>query len=353
MIIVDAHEDIASNVLRHGRDVRLPVSETRRRERDRVPPPRNPRTGMSDTAMLGLPEHRRGGVGLVFATIFVPPGEQEAVTAAGRAQLRYYQELAAQADAGVRLVRTRGELEGLLRDWQAAPASAPGERPVGFTLLMEGADPLREPVELEEWYQEGLRLVGLAWHGTRYAGGTRAPGPLTDRGRALLAEMERLGVVLDTSHLAEESFWQALDMFSGTVIASHSNCRAFVPTDRQLSDDMIRAIAARDGVIGAVLANDFLVHGWTRDAPPVTLADVVRHIDHICQLTGSARHCGIGSDFDGGFGVESTPRELDSVADLGLLAGALAAAGYGEDDVAGILGGNWLRLLERALPVSD
>jgi membrane dipeptidase len=353
MFIVDAHEDIASNVLRHGRDVRLAVDETRRRERERVPPPTNPRTGMSDTAMLGLPEHRRGGVGLVFATIFVPPGEQEAVTAAGRAQLRYYQELAAQADAGVRLVRTRGELEGLLRDWQAAPASAPGERPVGFTLLMEGADPLREPVELEEWYQEGLRLVGLAWHGTRYAGGTRAPGPLTDRGRALLAEMERLGVVLDTSHLAEESFWQALDMFSGTVIASHSNCRAFVPTDRQLSDDMIRAIAARDGVIGAVLANDFLVHGWTRDAPPVTLADVVRHIDHICQLTGSARHCGIGSDFDGGFGVESTPRELDSVADLGLLAGALAAAGYGEDDVAGILGGNWLRLLERALPVSD
>jgi len=270
------------------------------------------------------------------------------VTAEGRAQLRYYHELAAQADVGVRLVRTRGELDGLLRDWQAAPT--PNERPVGFTLLMEGADPLREPADLEEWYQEGLRLVGLAWRGTRYAGGTRAPGPLTERGRALLAEMERLGVVLDTSHLAEESFWQALDLFSGTVIASHANCRAFVPTDRQLSDDMIGAIAARDGVIGTVLANDFLVHGWTREAPPVTLADVVRHIDHICQLTGSARHCGIGSDFDGGFGVESTPRELDSVADLGLLAGALAAAGYSEGDITGILGGNWLRLLERALP---
>lgn len=351
MFIVDAHEDIASNVLRHGRDVRLPASEIRRRECDRVPQPRNPRTGLSDTAMLGLPEHRRGGVGLVFATIFVPPGEQEAVTADGWAQLRYYHELAAQADAGVRLVRTRGELDGLLRDWHATPT--PDERPVGFTLLMEGADPLREPEDLEEWYREGLRLLGLAWRQTRYAGGTRAPGPLTGRGRALLAEMERLGVVLDTSHLAEESFWQALELFSGTVIASHANCRAFVPTDRQLSDDMIRAIAARDGVIGTVLANDFLVHGWTRDAPPVTLADVVRHIDHICQLTGSARHCGIGSDFDGGFGVESTPHELDSVADLGALAGALAATGYSEDDVAGILGGNWLRLLERALPAGD
>jgi membrane dipeptidase len=348
MFIVDAHEDIASNVLRHGRDVRLAVDETRRRERERVSPPTNPRTGMSDTAMLGLPEHRRGGVGLVFATIFVPPGEQEAMTAEGWAQLRYYQELAAQADTGVRLVRSRGELDGLLRDWRAAPT--PEERPVGMTLLLEGADPLREPADLEQWYQAGLRLVGLAWRQTRYAGGTRAPGPLTERGRALLAEMERLGVVLDTSHLAEESFWQALDLFSGTVIASHANCRAYVPTDRQLSDEMIRAIAARDGVIGAVLANDFLVHGWTRDAPAVTLADVVRHIDHICQLTGSARHCGIGSDFDGGFGVESTPRELDSVADLGALAGALAAAGYDEDDVAGILGGNWLRLLERALP---
>ena len=350
MFIVDAHEDIAYNALHHGRDVRLTVEETRRRERALVPPPSNPRTGRADTAMLGLPEHRRGGVGLVFATIFVPPGEQEAVTADGWAQLRYYHELAAREDAGVRLVRSRAELDALLRDWHAAPTA--DERPVGLTLLMEGADPLREPADLEQWYRVGLRLLGLAWRGTRYAGGTRAPGPLTDRGRALLGEMERLGVVLDTSHLAEGSFWQALELFAGTVIASHSNARALVPTDRQLSDDMIRAIAARDGVIGTVLANGFLVHGWTRGAPPVALADVVRHIDHICQLTGSARHCAIGSDFDGGFGVESTPRELDSIADLGMLAGALADAGYGEADIAGILGGNWQRALQHALPAA-
>jgi membrane dipeptidase len=163
--------------------------------------------------------------------------------------------------------------------------------------------------------------------------------------------MQRLGMILDLSHMAEESFWQALDAFSGTVIASHSNCRALVPTDRQLSDDMIRALAARDGVIGAVFANRFLDATWTAASERgVALAEVVRHIDHLCQLTGTARHCAIGSDLDGGFGVESTPDELDSVADLTKLANALTRAGYGEDDISGIMGGNWLRVLRRTLP---
>ncbi len=164
--------------------------------------------------------------------------------------------------------------------------------------------------------------------------------------------MQRLGMILDLSHMAEESFWQALDAFSGTVIASHSNCRALVPTDRQLSDEMIRALAARDGVIGAVFANRFLDGAWTAwSERGVALATVVRHIDHMCQLTGTARHCAIGSDLDGGFGVESTPDELDSVADLTKLADALIRAGYSEDDISGIMGGNWLRVLRRALPV--
>src|SRR5262249_47892800 len=148
----------------------------------------------------------------------------------------------------------------------------------------------------------------------------------------------------------EESFWQALERFGGPVIASHSNCRALVPTDRHLSDQMIRAIAERDGVIGTVLANQFLVSGWTPAAGPVTLEAVVRHIDRICQLTGSARHSALGSDFDGGFGVESTPDAFDSIADLSKLAGALAQRDYSPADIEGILGGNWLRFLSHALP---
>lgn len=345
VFIVDAHEDIASNVLHHGRDVRRSVDETRATEQAM---PRELGKYAPETAMIGLPDLRRGGVGLVFATIFVFPGEAEAMVSDGLAQLRYYAELA-QTTPGVRIIANQPALEGLLADWQAAPT--PDERPVGLTLLLEGADPLRDPSELAAWHAEGLRIVGPAWRGTRYAGGTGMPGGLTDLGRSLLREMESLGMILDISHLAEQSVWDALDAFSGVVIASHANCREYVPTDRQLTDDMIRALAERDGVIGAVLHNAFLVGGYERGSGvPVHLDAIVQHIDHVCQLTGSARHSAIGSDFDGGAGVESTPVELDSVADLGRIGDALGERGYSASDVEGILGGNWLRVLRRGLP---
>jgi membrane dipeptidase len=347
VFIVDAHEDIAFNALHHDRDVRRSVRRTRELELAGASANCCGTEPLPETAMVGLPEHRRGGVGLVFATVFTLPGPQEDVTADAWAQIGYYRALAEER-TGARLITDRSALDQLVRDWRAA--DAPAERPVGFVLLMEGADPVRDPADLEGWHRAGLRIIGPAWHGTRYAGGTQAPGPLTEQGRALLRQMERLGIVLDQSHMAEESFWQALDTFSGTVIASHSNCRAFVPGDRHLTDEMVRAIAARDGVIGAVLANRFLVAGWQPDDAPVTTEDVVRHIDHVCQLTGSARHCGIGSDFDGGFGVESTPDELDSVADLGEIGAALERHGYAAADIAGILGENWLRVLRGALP---
>lgn len=344
-LIVNGHEDIATNAVWGGRDIRHSVVNKRARE-----------AALGDAeikrfgaAMLGLPEHRRGGVGLVFATIFVPPGEMETMATQASAQLAYYADLVADGAAGVRLITTRNELAALEHDFAVAPSA--DERPLGLVLLMEGADPLRDPADLAQWQRDGLRLVGLSWGATRYAGGTRAPGGLTDLGRSLLDEMARLGVALDVSHLAEESFWQAVERFSGPVLASHSNCRVFVPTDRQLTDAMIGEIARRDGVIGTVLANAFLVDGWTSDSETaVTLEAVVRHIDHICELTGSAAHCAIGSDFDGGFGVETTPVELDSVADLGKIGAALAARGYRAEDVAGILGGNWLRFLRRTLP---
>ncbi|HEX6544335.1 MAG TPA: membrane dipeptidase [Ktedonobacterales bacterium] len=345
MFIVDAHEDIASNVLRHGRDVRRSVAETREIERTAS---REPGKYSPETAMIGLPDLRRGGVGLVFATIFVMPGEPEAMVDDGLAQLRYYAGLA-ESTPGVRIIGDGGALQRLRIDWQAAPT--PAERPVGFTLLLEGADPLRDPSELAAWHAEGLRIVGPAWRGTRYAGGTGMPGGLTDLGRSLLREMESLGMILDISHLAEQSVWEALDAFSGVVIATHANCREYVPTDRQLSDETIRALAERDGVIGAVLHNAFLVGGYQRGSGvPVHLDAVVQHIDRVCQVTGSALHSAIGSDFDGGAGVESTPVELDSVADLGRIGDALRDRGYSASDVEGILGGNWLRVLHRGLP---
>ena len=354
MFIVDAHEDIASNVLHHGRDVRRSVAETRaleaaaQSEQSGQAADSPPRRYRPETAMIGLPDLRRGGVGLVFATIFVMPGETEAMVTDGLAQLDYYHDLA-QSTPGVRIVTDRATLDTLVSDWQAAPT--PGERPLGFALLLEGADPLRDPSELAAWQARGLRIVGPAWRGTRYAGGTGMPGGLTDLGRGLLREMESLEMILDISHLAEQSVWDALDAFHGVVIASHANCREYVPTDRQLRDDTIRALAERDGVIGAVLHNAFLVGGYQRGSGvPVHLEAVVQHIDRVCQLTGSARHSAIGSDFDGGAGVESTPVELDSVADLGRIGDALSERGYSASDVEGILGGNWLRVLQRGLP---
>jgi membrane dipeptidase len=350
VFIVDAHEDIAYNALHHNRDIRQPLrtihegQAARALARGGAP---DPAAHVDETAMVALDAHRRGGVGLVFATIFVPPGDPEEMAQDGLAQLAWYEE-AAREEPGVHLIRTRGELAALRRDWDAAATLE--SRPVGLLLLMEGADPLPSPAALQAYYDRGLRIVGTSWQGTRYGGGTRAPGPLTALGGELLDEMGRWGMILDVSHMAEETFWQAMDRFAGTVIASHSNCRAYTPTDRHLSDEMIRALAARDAVIGTVLANSFLDHGWKHGDALPTLDAVVRHIDHIRELTGTTHHCAVGSDLDGGFGVESTPAELESVADLPRIAEALAVHGYAQTDIEGIMGGNWLRLLEQTLP---
>ena len=363
MLIIDAHEDIAYNALAMGRDIRSSVYETRlREEREGV---NRGEDGTGGIAMSGLPELRRGGFGVVFGVIFAFPmhaaacadccyaqsytNAEEAYTVAQQ-QMAYYRTLA--QEPGISLVRTRQDLARVLTAWEQSSPDEP-ERPLGIVPLMEGADPIRTPEEVVQWYADGLRIVGLAWQQTRYSGGTAAPGPLTPEGKALLREMERVGLILDTTHLAEESFWQALAHFSGPVIASHSNCRVFAPGDRQLSDDMIRALAERDGVIGIVPYNKFLNGNWTRHQHfPVTLDQIVLHIDHICQLTGDALHAGIGSDIDGGFGRDETPVELDTVADIARLADALRNIGYPEDAVINIMGGNWRRLLEHALPLA-
>ncbi|MFL5627162.1 MAG: dipeptidase [Ktedonobacteraceae bacterium] len=362
MLIIDAHEDIAYNALEWGRDIRASAYATREREREH--PEIAGQHGAGGLAMNGLPDLRRGGLGIVFGVIFTFPMSAsqddsdrrtqsyrtaEEAYRAGQQQLAYYRELA--QEPGVSLVLNRGDLRRVLHDWEMSTVED-AQRPIGIVPLLEGADPIRTPTEAAQWFADGLRIVGLAWTGTRYSGGTHAPGPLTEAGRELLREMERTRLILDTSHLAEESFWQALQHFSGPVMASHSNCRTLTPTDRQLSDDMIRALAERDGVIGVVAANPFLAHGWSRSNRfPVDLDQMVRHIDHICQLTGDALHVGIGSDIDGGFGRDETPTELDTISDLGKLADALRSAGYPEEAVIGIMGGNWRRFLERSLPV--
>jgi membrane dipeptidase len=307
--------------------------------------------------MVGLPEWLSGGITLVCGTIFVSPARRgspeshtyataEEAYALGQAQLDFYHRLTDECDQ-IALIGTRADLDSVLTSWESEIPQ------VGIVPLMEGADPIREPAEAEQWFERGVRLVGLSWQtGSRYAGGNALPGPLTDAGRELLAVMADLGLILDVSHLAEEPLFEVIDRFEGRMVASHTNPRARVPGPRQLSDGMIRRLAERDGVIGIVPFNRFLRPDWAKGDPKnvVTVADVAAAVDHVCQVVGDAAHVGLGSDFDGGFGAESAPAEIDTVADLARFGPALAELGYGEEDIAAVLGGNWLRVLQAALP---
>ena len=356
MYIVDAHQDIAYNTICFGRDYRVSALRKRQLEAETDVPQR---TG---NATLGLPEAIAGRVALVFATIFVAPDSgnasapwaqvmydtpREAYRLGGQ-QVDIYRQLTDE-DARLRLVRDEADLDAVLATW--AEGVEVSNRVQGLVILMENADPIQEPEQFEEWYERGVRAVGPAWVGTRYSGGTGMPGPLTRQGRELLEVMAGFNALLDLSHMAEESYLEALEHYEGPIIASHSNPRQFCNTDRHLSDDMIRRLAERDGVMGTVLYNYFLDGDWSfadgKRAVPLTR--VVDVIDHVCQVTGNAAHVGIGSDFDGGFGTESIPAELDTVADLWSLKEALEARGFSEEDVAAILGGNMTRKLRQSL----
>jgi membrane dipeptidase len=138
------------------------------------------------------------------------------------------------------------------------------------------------------------------------------------------------------------------------VIASHSNCRAIVGDgDRHLTDAMIREIARRGGVIGINFFDRFLLPRSEHGKRRATLADVVNHVRHICDLTGSAKHVGIGTDMDGGLGREQIPVEIRTSADLPRMAEALSAAGFDDSDTMAVMGKNWLNYFSRALPAES
>ncbi|MCB0099439.1 MAG: dipeptidase, partial [Caldilineaceae bacterium] len=224
--------------------------------------------------------------------------------------------------------------------------------PLGFVLSMEGADPILTPDQLGYWVEQGLRLLGPTHYGPgRYAGGTGVESGLTELGPPLLREMSRLGVLLDMTHFSDRSFWEALEHYEGPVLASHNNCRALVPHQRQFSDEQLRVIFQRNGVIGAAFDTWMLQPGWVvgqTTNEKVTLDTVVDHIDYICQLAGNSRHAAIGTDLDGGYGREQSPSDLDTIADLQKLGGLLAKRGYNDADIAAILHGNWVRFLSDA-----
>lgn len=356
-IIIDAHQDLAWNALTFNRNYHLAVAQTRQAEQN------SPLLKHSGTTLIGLPEYLAGQVALIFGTLFVPPkhkteGDWEPLfyTNAAQAhkqyaaQLDYYERLADEHPTFM-LVRTQRELDQVLTSW-AQPD--PAARRVGVVLLMEGADGVREPAEVAWWQERGVRLIGPVWTATRYGGGTAAPGPLTPAGRELLSHMADQGLILDLAHASDETFLEALERFEGVAVATHANPRALMKTyprpERFLSDEMIRALSEHGGVMGVMPFNKFLKIGWQASDGRLPLATVVTAIDHICQVTGSAQHVALGSDFDGGFGAESVPAEIDTVADLQKLEPLLRARGYQAADIEGIFHANWLRILRRGLP---
>ncbi len=359
--IIDSHQDLAWNMLSFGRDYTRPVSETRKIESG------SPAVIHNGDTLLGWPEYRRAEVAVIFATLFSTPArfaydweplvyhDLDQAFEQYWQQIELYQRLCDDHPDKFCLVGSTSELEQLLED-QVKAGAEPDGTPVGLLPLMEGGDAIRELDELERWWQEGVRLIGPAWAGTRFCGGTREPGPLTREGRALLEAMADLGFLLDLSHMDEAAALQALDFYPGKIVATHANCLALLPgfeTNRQLSDRLIRGLLERDGMIGVVPFNTFLKTGWLigkSRREEVSLEALVDHIDHICQLAGDAGHVGIGTDFDGGFGLQSTPHEIDTIADLQKLVPLLLARGYSEAQAEAVLGGNWRAHLLRSLP---
>jgi membrane dipeptidase len=354
MLLFDAHLDLAMNAMEWNRDLRLPLAEIRRREK-----------GLADlpgrgNSVVSFPEMRRGHAGLCVATQIarhVKPGgtlpgwlSQEQAWAHTQGQLAWYR---AMEEAGELVsIRTRGDLARQTAAWQS-----PDERqPIGYILSLEGADSLVTLGHLERACGYGLRAVGPAHYGPGvYAQGTDASGGLGGRGRELVGEMDRLGMILDATHLCDDSFWEALKIFQGPVWASHSNCRALVPHHRQFSDEQLKALIERGAVIGAVFDAWMMIPGWvrgqsTRANTGLKLERIIAHIDYICQLAGNANHVGIGSDLDGGFGLEQTPQDLQSIADLQKLPELLRQRGFTEENVRAIMHGNFLRFLQTALP---
>jgi membrane dipeptidase len=245
-------------------------------------------------------------------------------------------------------IRTKRDLaEAVLR------CRTDDDPPLAYILSMECGDAVLEPNQIFEWHAHGLRAIGITHYGVnRYGGGTGTEAPLAHDAPELLRHIEKLGIVLDLTHLSDPAFWQALDLFGGRVIASHQNARKWADWQRQFSDEMIRATIARDGVLGAACDAVMLQEGWIRgkSVPEVTLDRVVDNIDHVCQLAGNCRHAAVGSDLDGAFGNEQTPKDLDTIADLARLPELISRRGYSDADVAAIMHGNWIRLFSEALP---
>lgn len=375
-LMFDIHLDLAMNALEWNRDLRWTQERLRRSELIHVAA-----TGKADRAdrtnnTVCFPEMRRGRVGLCVATqiarvsseYHLLPGwrSPEQAWAHTQGQLAWYRAM--EADGQLVQIRNYQQLEQQVQLWLDTPLpdaysdsidsrSSQPQTLIGYILSLEGADSLVSLDYLHRSYQDGLRALGPAHYGPgRYAMGTDASGPLTPAGRELLREMQSLGIILDVTHLCDQTFWQVMDSYQGPLWASHQNCRRLAPWNRQFADDQILAVIQKGGILGMAFDAIMMVPGWkhSKSRPQdfdLRIERICQHIDHICQLAGNAQHVCIGTDLDGGYGTEQTPQDLDSIADLQVLPSLLAARGYPDSDIQGIFWRNAVEFLRRAWQV--
>ena len=354
--LCDGHLDIAINAVQLDRDLTLSLAELKDREKDMrdhkcragatvtIPAMREARMLFCMATLLA--RHGSGPMPAAgYRRIDFDYGIPIAAYASAEAQLAYYREFERQG-----IFRILSNREDLAEHCSRTESSGP----IGIIVAMEGSDPILSPAQVPYWWQQGLRVASHVHYGKgRYAHGTGTSGPLTDQGRELLRAFEEGGVILDVTHLSDTSFYEASDLYSGPLAATHNNCRAVVPGDRQFSDDQVNRLVARGAVIGVALDAWMLYPGWVRgstDRKVVSIDAAADHIDRICQLAGNTANAAIGSDLDGGFGTEQTPRDVDSIADIHLLEEILAGRGYSDQDIDAILFKNWQNFFAQNLP---
>ena len=360
-LIFDGHLDLSLNAMEWNRDLSQPVHDIREREKEMTDKPDR------NNGTVSLPEMRKGHIGVCMATIiarYVKPhnrlrkwsyahilgwNSQEQAWAQTQGQLAWYK---AMEDLGEMIqISDADALKDHVAKWEKGDNA---NLPIGYILSLEGADSIVNMHYLEKAYLKGLRAIGPAHYGPGvYAFGTDSKGGIGIKGRELLKEMERLNIILDATHLCDESFWETMDQFKGSVWASHNNCRSLVPHNRQFSDEQVKVLIERGAVIGAVFDCWMLTPGWVHGKSQpgeagVFLNTVIDHIDHVCQLAGNALHSGLGTDLDGGFGKEESPADMDTIADLQKLPGLLSQRGYSATDIDNIMYKNWIRFLNKA-----
>ena len=350
--IFDAHLDLSMNALEWNRDLRWPLDQIRAGEKGMTDKPDRER------ATVSFPALRAGNIGICVATQiarYVKKGSDlpgwhspEQAWAQTQGQLAWYRAM--ENDGQMVQINDLAGLENHLKLWENPVETTP----IGYILSLEGADSMVTINHVEMAYRQGLRAIGPAHYGPgTYAQGTDATGSIGTKGKALLTEMERLNIILDATHLCDESFWEALNHFHGPVWASHNNARSLVPHNRQFADEQIKALIERGAVIGIALDAWMMVPDWVRgestpESLKVSLETMADHIDHMCQLAGNSNHVAIGTDLDGAFGTEQCPRDLDTIADLQKLPAILTSRGYNDQDIENITHKNWIEFLRKA-----